>query len=162
MLIVMIPGALFDYENLLSWKPLSLLMYVIKSFGQNRMFWYIVDLFLTGYQTCNQELLFCCFRNQPTRLWQSNLSSITWKTSPIPHEISRGKMFYWRLVSISVALLALTHLTEMHGKLVFHIVWCCQLHWMGHGQHFNLKWIWMDWLMDGWMNVVNSLRQSDA
>ena len=34
----------------------------------------------------------------------------------------------------------------MHGELVFDIAWCCQPHWMGHGQHLNLKWIWLDGL----------------
>ena len=27
---------------------------------------------------------------------------------------------------------------------MFVIVWYCQRHRMGHGQHINLKWIWMD------------------
>ena len=54
----------------------------------------------------------------------------------------------WRPMSVSVALLALTHCTEMHGEPVFNIACCCQPHRMGHGQHFNLR---MD--LDGWMVI---------
>ena len=43
-----------------------------------------------------------------------------------------------------LAWLASTCKTEMLGELVFDIAWCCQPHWMGHGEHLNLKWIWMD------------------
>ena len=60
-----------------------------------------------------------------------------------------------RLMSMSVAYLALTHLTEMHGELVFNMAWCCQPHRVGHGQHINLKWIWIDGWMDGWMDTPN-------
>ena len=38
-------------------------------------------------------------------------------------------------------------------KPVFDIAYCCQPHEMGHGQHLNLKWIWMD---DGWMHICIS------
>ena len=32
----------------------------------------------------------------------------------------------------------------MNVETVFNIAWCCQPHRMRHGQHFNLKWIWID------------------
>ena len=54
------------------------------------------------------------------------------------------------LMSICVAQLTLTYLTETHGELVFDIAWCCQPHRMGHGQYPNLKLIWMD----GWSKVL--------
>ena len=37
-------------------------------------------------------------------------------------------------------------LDKVHGEPVFDIAWCCQPHRMGHGQHLNLRWIWMDGL----------------
>ena len=39
---------------------------------------------------------------------------------------------------------------------IFDIAWCCQPHGMGHGQHLNLKWIWMN----VWMNIHSLLIQS--
>ena len=33
---------------------------------------------------------------------------------------------------------------EMQGEPVLYIVWCCQPHRMGYGQHLYLKRIWMD------------------
>ena len=54
----------------------------------------------------------------------------------------------WRPMSVSMAKLAFTHCTEMHGEPVFNIACCCQPHRMGHGQHFNLR---MD--LDGWMVI---------
>ena len=41
-------------------------------------------------------------------------------------------------------------------RAVFNIAWCCQPHRMGHGQHLNLKWVWMD----GWIQHItqNSTR----
>ena len=56
-------------------------------------------------------------------------------------------LIVWSLMSMTVAWLALTHKTEMHGEPVFDIAWRCQPHRMGHGQGRNLK---MD--MDGWMD----------
>ena len=37
----------------------------------------------------------------------------------------------------------------MHGELVLDLAWCCQPHRMAHGQHLNLKWIWMDGFCTG-------------
>ena len=45
--------------------------------------------------------------------------------------------------------LPLTHKTAMHEEPVFDIAWCCQPHRMAHGQHPNLKWIWVD----GWSRI---------
>ena len=61
------------------------------------------------------------------------------KEGPGRHVLNVG-----RLMSISVAVLTLTHFTEMHGEPVFDIAWYCKPHRMGHGQHINLKWIWLD------------------
>ena len=44
----------------------------------------------------------------------------------------------------------------MLGELEFDIAWCCQPHWMGHGQHLNLKWVWMDGWMDGMACCLSS------
>ena len=45
-----------------------------------------------------------------------------------------------RLISENVGwLLALTHKTKTLVESVFRIGWCCQPHWMVHGQHPNLK-----------------------
>ena len=44
----------------------------------------------------------------------------------------------WRLMSAIVTWMA------MHGEPVFSIAWWCQPHRMRHGQHLNLKLIWME------------------
>ena len=47
----------------------------------------------------------------------------------------------------------------MHGELVFDIAcWCCQPHRMAHGQHLNLKWIWMDAIIQ--FTTIRSLQNS--
>ena len=51
----------------------------------------------------------------------------------------------WKVRSISVTWLALTHKTEMHGESVFDITWYCQSHRMGHG--------WVDGWMGGWIYI---------
>ena len=60
------------------------------------------------------------------------------------HRFLRHGLNVSRLISVNVACLALTRNAEMHGESVFDIAWCCQPHWMGHGQHHNLK---MDMMM---------------
>ena len=49
--------------------------------------------------------------------------------------LGRHGLNVWRLMSVIVACLALTHKTEMHGKLVFDKTWCCQPHRMGRTAH---------------------------
>ena len=66
-----------------------------------------------------------------------------------------------RLMSVSVAWLALTPVTNMHGEPVFDIAWCCQPDGMGHGQHLNQKWIWMDGWIDGLL-INPGLRHYDS
>ena len=67
------------------------------------------------------------------------LPALKKKEGPGRHVLNVG-----RLMSISVAVLTLTHFTEMHGEPVFDIAWYCKPHRMGHGPHINLKWIWLD------------------
>ena len=74
---------------------------------------------------------------------------------PAPEEnkgLERDGLHVSRLVSVNVAWLALTRKTEMLGEPVFSLAWCCQPHWMGHGQHPNIKWIW--WWLWWWFEVL--------
>ena len=60
-----------------------------------------------------------------------------------------------RLISVIVAWLGLTHKTEILGEPVFGIAWCCQSHWMGHGQQPNLK---MDMMIWWWLFIKSSRK----
>ena len=79
----------------------------------------------------------------------SNLS----QTFRFPALESKGGLGKHGLMSVSVALLALTHWTEMQGESMFNVVCCCQpIEWdTENGEHFNLK-NGSGW-MNGWMVI---------
>ena len=77
-------------------------------------------------------------------IWQWTAGHVLYQISitkfSIPSNRKQGRPRNpWRLMSISVAWLALTHMAAMHVKPVFDIAWCYQLHKMGHEQHLNLN-----------------------
>ena len=81
----------------------------------------------------------------------SNLSQTFRFPAPEGKEgLERHGLNVSRLTSLYVAWLRLTHKTEMLGEAVLGIAWCCQPHWMGNGQHPNLK---MDMMNDGVLGV---------
>ena len=66
----------------------------------------------------------------------SNLSQAFCFPAPEGKEsLKRHGLNVSRLISVNVACLVFTHKTEMLGKPVFSITWCCQTCWMYHRQH---------------------------
>ena len=80
-------------------------------------------------------------------LYVSSLSQSYWfPTLGNKEDLERCDPNLWRMMSVNVAHLALTHKAATYEGLVADIVWCCQPYRMGNGQHPNLN---LD--MDEWM-----------
>ena len=66
-----------------------------------------------------------------------------------PGRPKRHGLNVWRLMLIFVSWLPSIRKTKMYGVPVFDIAWYCQPNRMRHGQHPNLKWIWIN----GWTEM---------
>ena len=81
----------------------------------------------------------------------SNLSQTCRFPAPEGKEgIERQDLNVSRLISLIAAWLGWTHKTEMLGEPEFSVASCCQPHWMGQGQHPNIK---MDMMMMMMLNI---------